>query len=158
MLLVVVVVWVMPGWVYGQLSTEADFKTIWKNALSETFINQLFDVNKINKSELPKFCPNLKNKTFITPPSIKSVLENWCQQRHLKPTYKVVYEGHMSKCKVKLSVVGINLNVEAEAANIKEAEVKCAWMIVDILLEHDLIHESLIPPKPFAFDLMEDDI
>ena len=119
---------------YGQISEEADFKTFWQNALAEKFINQMLEVNKINKSKFPKFCSSLKNKKFITPPSIKTVLVIWCQQRHLKPTHKVVYEGHLRKWKVKLSVDGINLNVEAEAANIKEAEVKCAWMMFYLLL------------------------
>ena len=49
---------------YGQVSEEADFKINWQNALAKKFINRLCDVNKINKSELPKFCSNLKNKNF----------------------------------------------------------------------------------------------
>ena len=59
----------------------------------------------------------------------------------------------MRKWKVRLSLVGINITVEAEAIIKKEAKEKCNGMMVDLLLKYDLIHESLIPPRPFVYPM-----
>ena len=76
----------------------------------------------------------------------------------MRLNYNVLQKGNeLRKWKVELTVfVGINPTVDAEADNQNEAEKKCAWMMVDLLLENDLVHESEIPLKPITYPLEDE--